>query len=139
MSLFLLPARIARALDICRSHKYIRNWEYLNLWPIVSAISILVFCDVTNYYFEINEQDDLRQRGVGKEHRPNPIVQMGFLMDKQRLSISYELFSGNTNDYCRRYKRQKGVRKYIKGLKVDPKTGEILSAKNNVSKSGQNS
>ncbi|MGI6333530.1 MAG: IS1634 family transposase [Saccharofermentanales bacterium] len=58
----------------------------------------LVFYDVTNYYFEIEEQDDLRRKGVSKEHRPNPIVQMGLLMDAQGLPVTYELFSGNTND-----------------------------------------
>ena len=57
-----------------------------------------VYYDVTNYYFEIDESDDLRQKGVCKEHRPNPIVQMGLLMDQSGLPISYQLFSGNTND-----------------------------------------
>ena len=58
----------------------------------------VVYYDVTNYYFEIDEPDDIRKKGVGKEHRPNPIVQMGLLMDKQGLPITYKLFSGNTND-----------------------------------------
>lgn len=57
-----------------------------------------VFYDVTNYYFEIDEPDNLRKNGVSKEHRPNPIVQMGLLMDRQGLPITYKLFSGNTND-----------------------------------------
>lgn len=57
-----------------------------------------VFYDVTNYYFEIDEPDELRKKGVSKEHRPNPIVQMGLLMDRQGLPITYKLFSGNTND-----------------------------------------
>ena len=58
----------------------------------------LVYYDVTNYYFEIDQQDALRKKGVSKEHRPNPIVQMGLLMDSQGLPVTYELFSGNTND-----------------------------------------
>lgn len=57
-----------------------------------------IFYDVTNYYFEIDEPDQLRKKGVSKEHRPNPIVQMGLLMDQQGLPITYKLFSGNTND-----------------------------------------
>ncbi len=57
-----------------------------------------VYYDVTNYYFEINEPDDLRKKGVSKEHRPNPIVQMGLLMDNSGLPITYRLFEGNTND-----------------------------------------
>ena len=58
----------------------------------------LVYYDVTNYYFEIDQQDALRKKGVSKEHRPNPIVQMGLLMDSEGLPVTYELFSGNTND-----------------------------------------
>jgi transposase len=57
-----------------------------------------VYYDVTNYYFEIDEPDELRRKGVSKEHRPNPIVAMGLLMDNAGLPITYKLFSGNTND-----------------------------------------
>jgi transposase len=57
-----------------------------------------VYYDVTNYYFEIDEPDSLRKKGVSKEHRPNPIVQMGLLMDNSGLPITYRLFEGNTND-----------------------------------------
>jgi len=58
----------------------------------------LVYYDVTNYYFEIDEPDELRKKGVSKEHRPDPIVQMGLLMDTKGIPISYDLFPGNTND-----------------------------------------
>lgn len=57
-----------------------------------------VYYDVTNYYFEIDEPDDFRKKGVSKEHRPNPIIQMGLLMDNLGLPITYKLFEGNTND-----------------------------------------
>ena len=56
-----------------------------------------VFYDVTNYYFE-SEEDDFRKKGVSKEHRPNPIIQMGLLMDDEGIPISFKLFEGNTND-----------------------------------------
>jgi transposase len=58
----------------------------------------LVYYDVTNYYFEIDKQDGLRKNGPSKEHRKDPIVQMGLLIDKQGLPISYRLFPGNTHD-----------------------------------------
>ena len=58
----------------------------------------LVFYDVTNYYFEIDKQDEMRRKGVSKEHRPDPIVQMGLLMDTKGIPIMYDLFPGNTND-----------------------------------------
>jgi len=57
-----------------------------------------VYYDVTNYYFEIDKQDDLRKKGVSKEHRPDPIVQMGLFMDTDGIPLSYGLFPGNTND-----------------------------------------
>ena len=57
-----------------------------------------IFYDVTNYYFEIDDNDDFRKKGVCKEHRPNPIVQMGLFMDSLGLPMSYGLFPGNTND-----------------------------------------
>lgn len=57
-----------------------------------------VYYDVTNYYFEIDDNDDFRKKGVCKEHRPNPIVQMGLFMDSLGLPMCYGLFAGNTND-----------------------------------------
>lgn len=58
----------------------------------------LMYYDVTNYYWEIDDDDDLRRRGVSKEHRPNPIVQMGLFMDSKGLPVTYGLFPGNAND-----------------------------------------
>jgi transposase len=58
----------------------------------------LIYYDVTNYYFDIDEQDRLRRLGVSKEHRANPIVQMGLFVDIKGIPISYKLFPGNTND-----------------------------------------
>ncbi len=58
----------------------------------------LLFYDVTNYYFEIGDEDGFRMRGVSKEHRPLPIVQMGLFMDDRGFPVSYELYAGNTSD-----------------------------------------
>jgi transposase len=58
----------------------------------------IIYFDSTNFYFEIDEQDDLRRRGVSKEHRPNPIVQMGLAMDRDGVPISYDIFPGNKHD-----------------------------------------
>lgn len=58
----------------------------------------LVYYDVTNYYFETDQQDEMRKKGVSKEHRPDPIVQMGLLMDTKGIPILYDLFPGNSND-----------------------------------------
>jgi transposase len=62
----------------------------------------IVYYDVTNYYFEIDEQDEMRKKGVSKEHRPDPIIQMGLLTDSSGIPIIYDTFPGNTND-CETY------------------------------------
>ena len=68
--------------------------------------SSLVFYDVTNFYFEIEDPDDdteeekgIRKMGVSKEERKLPIVQMGLFMDEQGFPISIEMFPGNTLDH----------------------------------------
>jgi transposase len=58
----------------------------------------LVYYDVTNYYFEIDKQDDLRRKGPSKENKKNPIVQMGLILDKNSLPIMYKIFPGNRHD-----------------------------------------
>lgn len=57
-----------------------------------------LYYDVTNYYFECAEEDGFRMRGVSKEHRAGPIVQMGLFLDSDGLPLGYELFPGNRND-----------------------------------------
>ncbi|WP_425539617.1 IS1634 family transposase [Microaceticoccus formicicus] len=73
-------------------------WIHQNIIQYYGRDLSKVYYDVTNYYFEIPYEDDFRKRGVSKEHRPNPIIQMGLLMDNSGIPISYELFEGNTND-----------------------------------------
>ncbi len=58
----------------------------------------VIYYDVTNYYFEISRQDELRRYGKAKQNRRKPIVQMGLAMDKEGIPIHYELFPGNTLD-----------------------------------------
>ncbi len=59
------------------------------------------FYDVTNYFFEIDfpdGQEDLRQKGVSKEHRTDPITAMGLFMDSNGLPVSMSIFPGNTSE-----------------------------------------
>lgn len=77
-----------------------------------------VYYDVTNYYFEC-DPDELRCKGVSKEHRPNPIVQMGLLQDKNAIPIGYKLFPGNTND-CNT------MMDVLSGMKRDYKIGRVI-------------
>jgi len=90
---------IYKALDYFNSLKdalllHIHEMIRMNYGRDTSSI----YYDVTNYYFEIKEPDEFRKKGVSKEHRTNPIIQMGLLMDNSGLPISYKLFKGNTND-----------------------------------------
>ena len=62
----------------------------------------IVYYDVTNFYFEIDEEDEIRKKGVSKEHRPDPIIQMGLLTDANGIPITFDTFPGNTND-CETY------------------------------------
>ena len=57
-----------------------------------------VYYDVTNYYFEVDDEDGLRRKGVSKEHRRSPIVQMGLLQDANGIPIAYRKFPGSTAD-----------------------------------------
>jgi len=57
-----------------------------------------IYYDVTNFYFEIDKADELRKFGKSKEHRHNPLVQMGLAMDKDGIPIHYKLFPGNKLD-----------------------------------------
>lgn len=58
----------------------------------------LVYYDVTNYYFEIDKPDEMRKKGVSKEKRKTPIIQMGLFMDTNGIPICYRLFPGNMPD-----------------------------------------
>jgi transposase len=58
----------------------------------------LLYYDTTNYYFEIDMEDELRAKGPSKEHRPDPIVQLGLAMDADGIPISYEMFPGNDSE-----------------------------------------
>lgn len=58
----------------------------------------LMYFDVTNFHFEIDNIDDLRKRGKEKNNRPDPIVQMGLAMDADGIPLYYKLFPGNTHD-----------------------------------------
>jgi transposase len=79
----------------------------------------ITYYDVTNYYFEIDKQDKMRRNRVCKEHRPNPIVQMGLFMDNSGLPVAYQLFAGNNNDcttllpILKRIRREFGVGKAV--------------------------
>lgn len=90
---------IYRSLSFFNKHKdALQLWMHERIKEQYGRNTSLVYYDVTNYYFEINEQDELRRKGVSKEHRPDPIVQMGLFMDTDGIPITYGLYAGNTLD-----------------------------------------
>lgn len=90
---------VYRSLEFFAKHKgaMVRHL-HKKVGQLYGRDTSLLFYDVTNYYWEIDTEDDMRKRGCSKEHRPEPIVQMGLLMDSNALPVTYALFSGNTND-----------------------------------------
>jgi transposase len=76
----------------------LQRWIHEQIVAVYGRDTTVTYYDVTNYYFEIDEQDELRRKGVSKEHRPDPIVQMGLLMDNNAIPMAYQLFPGNAND-----------------------------------------
>ena len=105
----LLPERpgfelhqIYRALEvISKETDYIQEKLYKNSCSISKRNDRILYYDVTNYYFEIEEADEkgkLRQYGYSKEHRPNPIVQMGMFIDADGIPLAFCINPGNTNE-----------------------------------------
>ena len=95
---------VYRCLSFLNKHKEtIQVWINDKIKENYGRDTSLIYYDVTNYYFETDEQNDFLRKGVSKEHRPNPIVQMGLFMDNNAIPITYELFAGNTND-CLTYR-----------------------------------
>lgn len=90
---------IYRSLTLLNKHiETLQTFIYEHIKIQYGCNTQTVYYDVTNYYFEIDEPDELRRKGVSKEHRPDPIVQMGLLMDSIGMPIAYKLFKGNDND-----------------------------------------
>lgn len=88
-----------RALSyIAENMDYIQEQLFNNSKNIINRNSRVIYYDCTNYFFEIDNEDDLRKYGISKEHRPNPIVGMGLFMDGDGLPLSCNIYPGNQNE-----------------------------------------
>lgn len=88
-----------RALDILAAESdFIEKTVYKNSAAIAERKTELLYYDCTNFYFEIEEADGLKQYGLSKENRPNPIVQMGLFMDGSGLPLAFVIHPGNQNE-----------------------------------------
>jgi Transposase len=90
---------IYRALEvIAKESNAIQAALYRNSLKVCARDSSVLYYDCTNFFFEIEQADGLRQYGFSKEHRPNPIVQMGLFMDGNGLPLAFSVQEGNTNE-----------------------------------------
>lgn len=88
-----------RALSyIAENMDYIQEQLFNNSKNVIKRNSKVIYYDCTNYFFEIDEEDDLRKYGISKEHKPNPIVGMGLFMDGDGLPLSCNIYPGNMNE-----------------------------------------
>ena len=90
---------IYRALEvISKETDFIQSELYKNSLKISKRNTSILYYDCTNYFFEIEQESGLRQYGPSKEHRPNPITQMGLFMDGDGIPLAFNITSGNTNE-----------------------------------------
>ena len=90
---------IYRALSVLAENSdYIQAQLYKNSKKIIKRSTGVLFYDCTNYFFEIEQEAGIKQYGVSKEHRPNPIVQMGLFMDKSGIPLAFCINKGNQNE-----------------------------------------
>lgn len=88
-----------RALSyIAENMDFIQEQLFNNSKKVIKRDSSVIYYDCTNYFFDIDNEDDLRRYGISKEHRPNPIVGMGLFMDGDGLPLSCNIYPGNTNE-----------------------------------------
>ena len=90
---------IYRALEvISKENEFIQSELYKNSLNISKRNTGVLYYDCTNYFFELEQEDGLKQYGPSKEHRPNPIIQMGLFMDGDGIPLAFNITSGNTNE-----------------------------------------
>lgn len=90
---------IYRALKVLsKESDYIQAEMYRNSNFIHKRNNSVLYYDCTNYYFEIEQEDDFRKYGKSKENRPNPIVGMGLFMDGDGFPLAFGLHPGNQNE-----------------------------------------
>jgi len=90
---------VYRALEvIAKETDFIQAQLYKNSLKLSQRNSGILYYDCTNYFFEIEQEEGIKQYGASKEHRPNPIVQMGLFMDGDGIPLAFCVNSGNTNE-----------------------------------------
>lgn len=90
---------VYRALDVLgNEYDLIQAEVYKNSHFLGTRNDKILYYDCSNYYFEIEQEDGSKKYGKSKEHRPNPIIQMGLFMDGDGIPLAFSLFPGNANE-----------------------------------------
>ena len=90
---------IYRTMDVINKYAdKIQRIAYKVSLKLVKDDHSILFYDMTNFFFESEEASGLRQYGVSKEHRPNPIVQFGLFTNGKGIPLGYGVYPGNTNE-----------------------------------------
>lgn len=90
---------VYRALSVMSDESgFIQEELYRNSNFVHPRNNKILYYDCTNYYFEIENEDEFRRYGKSKENRPNPIVTMGLFMDADGIPLAFDIFPGNQNE-----------------------------------------
>ena len=91
--------QVYRALDLLAENMdKIQEEVYKSTEEYCKRNTEVLYYDCTNFFFEMEEEDEFRKYGKSKEHRPNPIVQMGMFIDSDGIPLAVSLFPGNENE-----------------------------------------
>lgn len=91
--------QIYRALGVLAEQSdFIEEMVYKNSLNVVDRNTQVLYYDCTNFFFEIEEEEGIKQYGISKENRPSPIVQMGLFMDGSGLPLAFSMTPGNRNE-----------------------------------------
>ena len=90
---------VYRALSVlAEENDFIQSELYKNSQKVIERRNDILYYDCTNYYFELEEADELRRYGKSKQHQPLPIVGMGLFMDHDGIPLAFDIFPGNKNE-----------------------------------------
>ena len=90
---------IYRALSVlAEENDFIQSELYKNSQKVIERRKDILYYDCTNYFFELEEADDLRRYGKSKQHQPLPIVGMGLFMDHDGIPLAFDIYPGSQNE-----------------------------------------
>jgi transposase len=91
--------QIYRALEVLsKESDFIQSSLYENSLRVSKRNTGVLYYDCTNYFFEIEQEDGDKQYGPSKDHKPNPIIQMGLFMDGDGIPLAFSMNRGNMNE-----------------------------------------